>query len=171
MNGMGEDGDDENSGSFSICADTCLERPLVWVVVVGRKPRRTAVAGVLGTNEPLAICFLNELLAKSVGSAFGGSRLGLCESPDLTESRDSARDRARRREETRGVGELGWLTISKYTEEVGVEAHRRWWGGEWIHVRDAHSEGSCKPLRSGMLSQGEKFISPLYLSLNSNRTG
>lgn len=49
MNGIGDDGDTGESGSFSNCEYIVLERPLT-----GRNVRSTVVAGVLGTNEPQA---------------------------------------------------------------------------------------------------------------------
>lgn len=70
MNGMGDDGDTGDSGSFSSCEYRVLERPLT-----GRNVRRTVVAGVLGTNEPQARWLLNETLAKMVASALGSSKL------------------------------------------------------------------------------------------------
>jgi len=114
MNGIGDDGDDGDSGSFSQWEDMVLERPLT-----GRNERSTVVAGVLGTNEPQARCFLNETLAKMVGSALGISRLSCPDSPDFTESSDNVRDRVRRCDEARVTGAFGRVTGS-FGEDVEV---------------------------------------------------
>lgn len=91
INGIGEDGDNGDPGSFSRCVETHLGRPRTCESMVGRNVRRTAVAGVLGTKEPHATCFLKELLVSTVGSAFEDSKVSLSEVPDLTESKDIVR--------------------------------------------------------------------------------
>lgn len=57
--------------------------------------RKTAMAGVLGTNDPQARWFLKELDSPTVACAFGDSGLGLSEVPGLSERRDIVRDRSR----------------------------------------------------------------------------